>query len=146
MRMNRVFALLALSAIAALLLVSCVLAPVTIEQRIERFEAALNGDRMLAYTNLVEGSSEYEANRNKADLWDIHFPPSAESDTTPFAIVPDAYTDPLDVQATITGPDGFSKKAKFVMENGGSISEDWRIKDIQLEVADPAAWQSIFGL
>ena len=145
MRMNRVFALLALSAIAALLLVSCVLAPVTIEQRIERFEAALNGDRTTAYTNLVEGSPEYEATTGKADLWDIHFPPSAGSDTTPFAIVPDAHTDPLDVQATITGPDGFSKKAKFVMENGGSISEDWRIKDIQLEVAGPA-WQSIFGL
>ncbi|MCX7037968.1 MAG: hypothetical protein NT005_02365 [Spirochaetes bacterium] len=143
--MNRVFALLALSAIAALILVSCVLAPVTIEQRIDRFEAALNGDRTTAYMNLVSGSPEYEANTGKPDLWDIHFPLSAGSDTTPFAIVPDAYTDPLDVQATITGPDGFSKRAKFVMENGGSISEDWRIKDIQLEVAGPA-WQSIFGL
>ena len=150
MRMNRVFALISLAAIAWLVLVSCVLAPVTIEQRIERFEAALNGDRTTAYMNLVSGSPEYEANTGKSDLWDVYFPLSAGSDTTPFAIVLDAYADPLDVRATITGPDGYNKSAKFVMVTSGSISEDWRIQDLQLWVSipptDPPAWHSIFGL
>jgi hypothetical protein len=143
--MNRLAAVLFLAAIAAVSLISCVMAPITIEQRIERFEAALNGDRTAAYMNLVSGSAEYEANTGKADLWDIHFPLSAGSDTTPFAIVLDAYTDPLDVRATITGPDAWTKRARFVMENSGSISEDWRIKDIQLGDSDPAL-TSIFGL
>lgn len=144
MRLNRHTAVLVLAAIAALILGSCVMAPITIEDRIDRFEAALNGDRTTAYMNLVYGSPEYEANTGKADLWDIHFPLASGTDTTAFNIVLDAYTDPLDVQATITGPDAYTKRAKFVMVNGGSTIEDWRIQDIQLEIPGPA-WSSIFG-
>jgi len=150
MRVNRLCAAISLAAIAALILVGCVLAPVTVEQRISKFASALNGDRTLAYTNLVEGSPEFEANRNKSDLWDIHFPLSTTGDPTPFVITLDAYADPLDVRATITGPGAWTKRARFVMENGGSISEDWRIQDLQLWVSipptDPPAWHSIFGL
>lgn len=145
MRVNRLCAVLSLAAVAALILVGCVLAPVTIEQRISKFASALNGDRTRAYTNLVEGSPEYAATTAKADLWNIHFPLSAGSDTTSFAIVLDVYTDPLDVQATITGPDAYNKRAKFVMVNSGSFTDDWRIDDLLLEVAGPS-WQSIFGL
>ena len=143
MRVNRLCAVISLAAIAALILVGCVLAPVTIEQRISKFASALNGERTKAYTNLVEGSPEFEANKNKADLWDIHFPLST-GDPTPFAITLDAYSNPSDVQATITGPGGYNKNAKFVMVNSGSLTEDWRIDDLMLEVAGPS-WQSIFG-
>ena len=144
MKTNRLIVACVLAATVVGILVSCGLLPISIETRISKFQSNLNGDRTQAYNNLVDGSPEYNANVNKADLWDAQFPLSSGSDTTPFTIVLDAYSDPLDVKATVTGPDLFSKRVKFVMVNTGVWTDDWRIQDILL-MTGPSTWQSIFS-
>jgi hypothetical protein len=143
MKTSRLVALCILSAAVLGLVVGCMLLPVSIETRISNFEAALNGDRTQAYKNLDPSSPEYDANNGWSGLWDAQFPLSSGSDTTPFVITLDAYTDPLDVKATVTGPDVYSERVQFVMVNVGVEMEDWRIQDILIEIS-PGTWQSIF--
>jgi hypothetical protein len=145
MKTSRMIALCILSAAALGLFVGCMLLPVSIETRISNFEAALNGDRTQAYKNLDPSSPEYDANNGWSGLWDAHFPLSSGSDTTPFVITLDVYSDPLDVKATVTGPDLYNKRVQFVMVNIGVGTEDWRIQDILKETSPGSGiYQSIF--
>jgi hypothetical protein len=129
MKARSTVVLLVLAVLLTVMLVSCELAPVSIAQRIQNFQASLNGDRTKAYKNLHPDSSAYTVVGATTDLWDLKFP-TADIPYTISNLPADPNADPANVTAIITGS-AFNVPAKFVVQL--YMTNDWRIWDIQLD-------------
>jgi hypothetical protein len=130
MKRSSIAVLLACAALLAALLVSCQLLPVSIEQRIQNFQDALNNsDRTNAYKNLHPDSPAYTVVGETTTLWNTEFL-TADIPYTIGNLPANPAADPSNVTATITGT-AYNYPAIFVMQL--YMESDWRIWDIQLD-------------
>ncbi len=128
---KRIVGLIALATVVALAVISCGVAPVTIDDRLNDFLSSLNSSTR----------SDMQGNFHPTDTQDYSTLPNFDW-TTPFPLVNSdtAYslssideTDPTNVTAVITGPAAFgtgSPAIKFVMEIYGT--DDYRIEQLWL--------------
>ena len=119
--------LLLVVAVATVILFSCSLLPVSIEQRINDFINDLNSNRVNAYLNLDPGISAYGNTRGSSTYWDLTFGTDVPFTYNPDPAVPSGQT----VTITIYAHAGTDLGAyTFSMVNIGTVSDNWVIHNM----------------
>jgi len=122
----RFFLLIAIATIVGVLTTCSQQTPTSISDRINMFITSLNGDRTNTWQNL--GSSVPNPSAFDANYWNTQFAPADE----PFSFSgTNGTSNPSDVEGNITGTNYPSLLHKFVMENDGSGTDNWKIQSIQ---------------
>ncbi len=134
----RIFGLVSF-AMLPLLLETCMLASVSINDRISLFVSSLNSDRSTTNENL-----DPQIVAPTPGGWDSFFGTSFE----PYAYSPDPPTtySSSDAETVITGSGGSHWGPylyKFVMVNVGTTAEDWRIHSLWISNGS-GGWNPVF--
>ena len=123
--------LLCIGLALTLVVISCDLFGVSIEQRVSSFEYDLNHDRTATYLNFhPTATTDYNAIKSVV-FWNTHFEEDP-GDNTPFAVYGLDFSNSPIVTGTVSGPAdtfGLSKPIAFKMLQDGNT---WYIEELEL--------------
>jgi hypothetical protein len=119
--------LLLVVAMATVILFSCSVLPVSIEQRINDFINDLNGNRTNAYMDLDPNIGTYGTTRGSSTFWNVQFGTNVPFTYTPNPAVPSGQTVTIDIRDhSGTLLDTYT----FTMVNAGTVSDNWVIHSL----------------